>query len=1162
MNSSKAFKEKKVTYNTIIEINDESNDFILYWELAMKEHLSNNFITVGKESNKSGAKSLSLFFIKLVDKREEYNPEKSDLILADKLFIIDVYRIKKDKELNSDFFKTYKNTHNTNNLNVILYNIDDINEYSLKNINKIIEKIKYKTELSDFSFVPYNLENFGKFYSVIDNFFLNFKEKLSVEYNNQLNSLYDKINNINDIYNSDDNEVYEYFKNKVLYIDLLTMGEFWEDIKRTCDMDLFKIFKSIEAKYLFTNITSFADINITEIKQKIKSKKLTNIEYQIYLIYNYIKSCRYLRQYNIMINFMCNSSSKLDLFSSFFKSIYHFYYWKINFLFNYKNYLNTYKDILTNKDHDNINNIETGIIYLYSICYKNMKMYANNLKVEIPSTKILLFLKECVDKGINIKTELDKIMSSDLGEIEKDPIFSEFKFDIKVLNFNDKNKSKINLYDIFTNKKSFLEEYLLILQLINKKNCEYLHDKTSIRGAFEIIPLLLSLNKFEEAKNYLNSLLEKNLFKCNKWHYTREYICLIFVMLLNCLEKNKLNLNIMFKLLDTNFSRLKFFLNMLGSQDENLINDIISKYIESYSEIETGNNDDKLNKIFSLDKALDITLEKRKDNLIFINKSKTKKEQIKYKFTNNTGIIVNIDKIQLIFEEFIFPNNKNNENKEKKQIIYEIDNNANTFKQITPFVKNQENVFDIIVDESNDIFQLNTTYKFKQIKYIIKNSLCGIYHIKEEIKISINSIDMKICTQVFPSYDTSEYSQDQKDVFYYNVLSKININLIDMPDSEELNNKSLKFIFEEMDKKDNTTLIIQTQILKEKIIEKYPDVIIDNYSIEFPPGSIKDKEKPENLIIPFYVENINFYANNKVFIKIMVNIFDKNNNDKLYYSFTSYHNFNLIHIFNIKNKFRLLNNNLYLMQSTFSLNIDANNIKVYTHNSNDYSFYIDTTQAINLVLLLGNNENEIIEKIRKNFLDFSIHDTKSGETKIMNYRLCYPEKNILEEINEIKQIPYHIVISVDDCQYDIFKEIIVNITIKKYNKKKVLLLAHVCENENWAIIGKTKILEEWIEDNEINSEKHMKVQILPLVDGFLKLPQIEFLEYEIQEGNEKKNEKIKFDIKDDDEDSSEKEITVGKMKFEAIEYGTIFEGNGKVLKITPSTEYSLKINLT
>ena len=1172
MASKTTFLEKKVTYNTVIEINDDSNDFIPYWNLAMKEHLNNNFITVGPEANKSGAKPLNSFHIKLVDKKEYYSPENGDGVQLNKLFIIDVYRVKKEKEFN-DFVKIYKNKHSSVNFNVILYNIDEVKDDVHKNINKIYEKIKYKTGLADFSFIPYNNQNYGKFYSVIDNFFISLKSKITYEYNILLKEFSAKIENKKNIYTSDELTAFEYIKNKVLYLDLLIMGEFWEDIKKACIIDMFQTFDNLKKIYNYKHCTSFAELNINEIKQKTKNKVLSNVEYQLFLLYNYIRSCRYLKEYNNLANYLCNFAIKIDLYESSFKTIYHFHYWKINCVLNIANYLIAFKEVLTQKDFDNKNSIEQGIIFLYSAVSKYFKIYGKKiLKIEIPSVRIFIFLKDCTDKGLNLKEELKKNISVDLGELEKDEIFQKFKSDIKLINDNDKSDNpKKNLYDIFINKKAFIEEYLLMLQLINKRNCDFTNCKTSIRKMFEIIPLLLSLNKFEEAKDYLNSLLQRNIFKSNKWNYILQYICIIFVMLLNCLEKNKETLYIMFKILDTNFSKLDDFLKLLGSEDVNLINDIISKYIESYSEIETDNKDDKINKTFSLDKAIDINLEKIKDNIIFINKSKTKKEQIRFKFTNNTGISVNVDKIQLIFEEFSSSNNnqKNNEekkdNKEKKQIIYEINSDSNTFKTIIPFVKEQENVFDIIVDESNDLFQLNTIYKFKEIKFIIKNSLCGIYHIKEDMKISINPIDMKITTQIYPSYDTSDFSDEIKNVLYYNTLSKININLIDIPSPEELNNKSLKFIVEDINKRDDTTLIIQTHVLKENIIKHYPDVIIEDSSIEFPPGSLKDKEKLENLVIPFYVENINFYSNGLVSIKITVYILDKNDNDKIVYSYVSFYNINLIHLFNIKKKFRLLNNNLYLMQTTFSLNIEANNIKVYTHNSTNYSFYIDTTQAINLVLKLKNNKNDIIKKLRENFLDFSVDEInkETKEKKINKFRLCYPEKNIIEEIKELKEIPYHIVIDVEDGKYDVFKEINVNINIKKKNNKNIVLLTHICDNENWAIIGKSKLVEKWLnDDKENNNEKNIKIQLLPLIDGFLKLPEIEFLEYEIQGQSKDKIEKINLGKDDDNEDSKDDEMIIGKMTFEPIEYGTVIEGNAKILKITPATECSLKLNLT
>jgi hypothetical protein len=168
-------------------------------------------------------------------------------------------------------------------------------------------------------------------------------------------------------------------------------------------------------------------------------------------------------------------------------------------------------------------------------------------------------------------------------------------------------------------------------------------------------------------------------------------------------------------------------------------------------------------------------------------------------------------------------------------------------------------------------------------------------------------------------------------------------------------------------------------------------------------------------------------------MKIKLEIIGQNDDDKdkLFYSFSSFHNINLIHLFNIRKKYRIINNNSILMQTTFSLNIEATNIIIYTNNSNKFSFYMDTTQAINLVLLLNNKEDDIIKKLRQNFLEFSLDDVINNEKKIIKYRLCYPEKNILEEIKELKEYPYYIHIKVDDNNFDIFKELNVNINKKK-----------------------------------------------------------------------------------------------------------------------------------
>ena len=144
-----------------------------------------------------------------------------------------------------------------------------------------------------------------------------------------------------------------------------------------------------------------------------------------------------------------------------------------------------------------------------------------------------------------------------------------------------------------------------------------------------------------------------------------------------------------------------------------------------------------------------------------------------------------------------------------------------------------------------------------------------------------------------------------------------------------------------------------------------------------------------------------------------------------------------------------------------------------------------------------------------------------------------------------------------------------NINIRKKNKKKVLLLTHIKYNEKWAILGKTKVLEEWYNDDqdEKNNEKNFTVKLLPLVDGFLKLPEIEFLEYEIKnrdktnEKPEKKVDKLKLNFDEVDEDEKE-DIVIGDMNFDPIEFGTVIEGNEKILRIKPTIECALKLNLT
>ena len=78
---------------------------------------------------------------------------------------------------------------------------------------------------------------------------------------------------------------------------------------------------------------------------------------------------------------------------------------------------------------------------------------------------------------------------------------------------------------------------------------------------------------------------------------------------------------------------------------------------------------------------------------------------------------------------------------------------------------------------------------------------------------------MKVSTHIFPSYDSSEYSKNSIKVFYYNTLSKINLDLTDLPDEENLKNFNLVIITEEN--------MLNYTSFPDYILDKYKRNIID-----------------------------------------------------------------------------------------------------------------------------------------------------------------------------------------------------------------------------------------------------------------------------------------------------------------------------------------------
>ena len=119
----------------------------------------------------------------------------------------------------------------------------------------------------------------------------------------------------------------------------------------------------------------------------------------------------------------------------------------------------------------------------------------------------------------------------------------------------------------------------------------------------------------------------------------------------------------------------------------------------------------------------------------------------------------------------------------------------------------------------------------------------------------------------------------------------IKINILNIYDISELKNKSLLIQITDSTKNDDTIPRIQAELLKSVMKPKIPEIIINDLSIEIPANSIKNINDINNLEIPFYFENINYYdyVNNQNSIKIKVNIQEKRDNNNII--------FFLIHLF-------------------------------------------------------------------------------------------------------------------------------------------------------------------------------------------------------------------------------------------------------------------------
>ena len=1115
--------EKQKHFETIIDVIDYSGEFMGYWVTAMKEHLNSTFCSIGLMDSLSTLKSMTSLNLSLREQKEDepkpaINIDEDSNLNKTSLLTINVLRICKESDFGSEAYTKFKESAKPTQLLIALMNASESSEKGVNACTKFLEKIKKDLGM-DISLVPFVKNINGPIYSAIELFFKDFKLKVSGEFNKKLiyySQYFEQVKEDKELFNDED-KVYEYLKNKQNYLNYLSLSEFYNVVQGICNDDLFKMYKVLNKPFVFTEPFSYMDFNERMISQKIKEKSLCNLEYQQFLFYYYIKSCKHLKDYNELNNFFFKITNEIVQYTSSFKSMFHFYFW--NYMFTSK-FLQFYKSLKKNFKNEEEANSRGQISILYYM-KKIMKNYAISAKIEIPNEKIFTLALNN-ESSQKISNEMNSALNSINEEIENNPQYINFIDEIKE-NFKDEK-----MKSIFIHQKHFFEEYLLILKTLYKLHTELNQNHLSIRVAMESIPIFFALSNFDEVKKHLISLMQREELKGQKWEYIYEYLNFALIILLNCLERSNENLTLLLKCIDIKMGKISELIKIVNSDNINIIAEIISKFIDSYS-ISLEN----LPAEFNMNKIIDISFGNNENKILYTNTEKNKNFVIQCDVINNTGFFFNVDKIKIKFEEMFT----------KEKVEYTITENVKKIKTFTPNEKNE-----LTIEKINEIFKTNSIYELKEIHFIVKNGICGIFTVSpsKTIKLNIKTIDTETLSAISPSFDTENLDQDNKNIFYFNILSKLSIKILNLPD--DMSDKSLSIeIVDENDDAKNLYLKFKKNFLIDLLPKEYAgNIEVYDKKIIFPQHFLNQDtynkifgEKKE-LNIPFIVEDINYYTNGEKKIKIITSIHRK---DQIIYTFAQEHSFPLTHLFSLKEKFRLMKNNLILMQTTFSLNLEMQGINIYLPNDNKNILNLDFSQAINFVLTLKNDKYELSNQLSSHFLKFFI----GNENNL--YRLCYPELHITEEVKQIMDMPYYIEINIENAEHKIFEEFSVNVLVKKYCERKTLLMLKMKESDNWSVIGKSKIIENM---SKGNSELKVQFKLFPLQDGYLKIPEIDFMEYEIKE-----EETQSLNYKPGDNSTN-----VNFLEFTDIKFGSVIEGNERIVKINSINSCTLRLNLT
>lgn len=1114
-----------------IGIIDPSNDFIPYYDTYLKEFSNSYHCTISLREYIESPYILNLPEISEISLNiTEINPlffttSYKDPLPLETFFTINVLRLLKDKELHSDKTKLFKeNANNQTQLLILLINTTDCSDSSLKSCNKICDKLKKELNCQDIIMLPFiskgNLSN-----HIIDSFYKAYKDKIELFYMRKLMQLFTFLQNKEDGNKdilSNEDKMIEYIQHKALYHNYLFTIKAHKAIVSSVSDDLFKTFKSLNKQYQFTAYMTFDN---KLFMNKLCTKTITNLDYQEYLIYTMLSAFSLISNSNegTVLNFYNTMVSELSQYTNCFKSMFHFYFWSYLFIGDLLISVKSHKQMDATPHEEEINyKSQLSLLYFMK---KTLKYYALSAKIDIPCENIFTLALQYKHSS-EISNEMNSALNSINEEIESNITYTSFISEIKT-NF-DKHMNGIFIY-----QAKFFEEYLFILKNLNKIHTDLNQQSLSLRVLIESIPIYFALSKFEEVKKTIiqcmNVLESKPVIK---WKYIYEYLIFSLVILINCLDCSYDNLQLVLKCVGIKISNVDKLIKTVNSNEKNLIEDLISTYIERFDV------DLKENKAeFDMKRIIDIEFVK---TYISFNINEGKEFEMEFKLKNKSGFWFKVEKVVFEFEEVF----------KKENAVVEIKGVVDKIEKYSEVIEYQWKSGTI-----GNVLKSNCVYVLNKIRFVIKNNIEGVYKLAEvdnPLTVNIKELNTNVQVQLLPSYKTRQLENtvlfpNANENFFFNTLHLLHIQMSNLP--SDMNDKyiTIELLDSIRDNEDVSELKFAHHLLGEIYNNKVNDNVIDltKEKVVIKGNTINEMLNDKGEIdIPFLIEDINYYVNNLTKnIQVIFSIFQ--NDNKLLYSFSYASDINLIHLFSLNEKFRMINQNIYLMQTTFNLNLDyGGSIKLYMQNTSKNTLILDITQSYNTVLqLTNNNPSSLTKTLSSHNIVFSI----GKETNI--YHLCYPMNHILSEITELTKLPFYINITTDNVEHKIFEEFIVNVSIKKYTSYECLLMLKVKESENWSIIGKSKVIERLSKGEQSIT---VSFKLFPLLDGYLRLPEIEFMEYEINEGENDEKGKVKdIDL-----------LNMNYLAFERIKFESVIEGNERIVKINSINSCSLHLNLT